>query len=78
VKLYLDTSALVKRIVAESEWAALGDYLRRFTEDDLFTAALARTELIRAVIEGGPPAITEARALAGQYRHRGAEPRRAR
>ena len=63
VKLYLDTSALVKLIVAESESTALSDYLQRFAEDDLFTAALARTELVRAVIDGGPHAITQARAL---------------
>ena len=63
VRLYLDTSALVKLIVAESESAALSVYVQRFAEDDLFTAALARTELVRAVADGGPPAITEARAL---------------
>jgi uncharacterized protein len=63
VRLYLDTSALVKLIVAESESTALSDYVQRFAEDDLFTAALARTELVRAVADGGPPAIAEARAL---------------
>jgi predicted nucleic acid-binding protein len=62
-KLYLDTSALVKLIVAEPESRALSDYLHRFADDDLFTAALARTELVRAVADGGAPAITEARAL---------------
>jgi len=49
--------------VAESESTALSDYLQRFAEDDLFTAALARTELVRAVIDGGPYASTQARAL---------------
>ena len=63
VKLYLETSALVKLIVAEPESRALGDYLHRFADDDLFTAALARTELVRAVVDGGAPATTEARAL---------------
>jgi uncharacterized protein len=63
VRLYLDTSALVKLIVAESESTALTDYLQRFAADDLFTAALARTELVRAVVDGGPPAITPARAV---------------
>jgi predicted nucleic acid-binding protein len=63
VRLYLDTSALVKLIVAESESTALTDYLQRFAADDLFTAALARTELVRAVVDGGPPAITQARAV---------------
>jgi predicted nucleic acid-binding protein len=63
VRLYLDTSALVKLIVTESESTALSHYLQRFAEDTLFTAALARTELVRAVIAGGAPAITGARAL---------------
>lgn len=63
VRLYLDTSALVKLIVAEPESTALGVYVQRFAEDNLFTAALARTELVRAVVDGGPPAIAEARAL---------------
>ena len=63
VRLYLDTSALVKLIVAESESTALSDYFQRFADDNVFTAALARTELVRAVADGGPPAITEARSL---------------
>lgn len=63
VRLYLDTSALVKLIVAESESTALSVYVQQFAEDNLYTAALARTELVRAVVDGGPPAIAEARAL---------------
>jgi predicted nucleic acid-binding protein len=63
VRIYLDTSALVKLIVAEAESTALSDYVQRFAEDDLFTAALARTELVRAVADGGLPAVTQARAL---------------
>ncbi len=63
VRLYLDTSALVKLIVAEAESDTLSEYLRRFAEDFLFTAAVARTELVRAVAEGGQPAVTEARIL---------------
>jgi hypothetical protein len=39
-------------LVPESESTALIDYVRRYTEDDLFTAALARTELARAVAVG--------------------------
>jgi predicted nucleic acid-binding protein len=63
VRLYLDTSALVKLVVAEAESAALRDYLRSYPEDALFTAALARTELVRAVGAGGPSAVGKARAL---------------
>ena len=69
VKLYLEPSALVKLIVAESESTASSDYLQRFAEDDLFTAALAGTELARAVVDGGLLAITEARALLDPPRH---------
>jgi uncharacterized protein len=65
VRLYLDTSALVKLIVAERESAALRRYLRRYAEDVLFTAALARTELVRAVADGGQSAIAQARSLLG-------------
>ncbi|HME49161.1 type II toxin-antitoxin system VapC family toxin [Mycobacterium sp.] len=63
MRLYLHTSALVKLVVAEAESAALSAYLQRFAQDLLFTAALARTELVRAVAEGGQPALIEARAL---------------
>ncbi len=63
VRLYLDTSALVKLIVAKAESDALSEYLRCFAEDFLFTAALTRTELVHAVADGGQPAVTEARIL---------------
>jgi uncharacterized protein len=63
VRLYLDTSALVKLVVAEPESVALSTYLQQFAEDALFTAALARTELVRAVADGGQSAMTEARIL---------------
>ncbi len=54
MKTYLDTSALVKLVVAEDESTALQEYLRAVAADTLFTAALARTELIRAVSGAGP------------------------
>jgi uncharacterized protein len=63
VRLYLDTSALVKMIVLEAESDALRDYLRQFAEDVLFTAALARAELVRAVADGGQSAVIAARDL---------------
>jgi len=49
VKTYLDTSALIKLVVAEPESSALRTYLATIADDTLFTAALTRTELIRAV-----------------------------
>lgn len=53
MQVYLDTSALVKVVVREPESAALRRYLRSHTEDVRFTAALSRTELIRAVSRSG-------------------------
>jgi predicted nucleic acid-binding protein len=62
VKLYLDSSAVVKLIQREPETAALRRYLRQSSRDDqFFTSALSRVEVIRAVTLGGPAAIAQAR-----------------
>lgn len=66
MKTYLDTSALVKLVVAEDESTALQEYLRAVAADTLFTAALARTELIRAVSGAGAGAVTQARRILDQ------------
>lgn len=63
MRSYLDTSALVKLVVAEGESQALKIFLRTHAGDSLFTAALARTELIRAVAPNGAQAIADARDL---------------
>jgi predicted nucleic acid-binding protein len=63
VRIYLDTSALVKLVVAEGESQALKYFLGVHAEDGLFAAALARTELVRAVAPNGAQAIAEARDL---------------
>jgi predicted nucleic acid-binding protein len=63
VRIYLDTSALVKLVVAEDESEALKHFLGAYADDSLFSAALARTELIRAVAPNGAPAIADARDL---------------
>lgn len=64
MKTYLDTSALVKLIVAEKESTALRGYLRDTAgADTLFTAALTRAELVRAVAGSGPTAIAHARVV---------------
>lgn len=63
MRIYLDTSALVKLIVAENESQALLHFLGEHADDSLFSAALARTELIRAVAPNGPSAIADARDL---------------
>ncbi len=59
----MDTSALVKLVVTEEESQPLQSYLTEHEQDTLFTAALARTELLRAVAPNGPQAIVDARNL---------------
>jgi predicted nucleic acid-binding protein len=63
VKLYLDTSALVKLVQVEAESAALRRYLRRSAGDLRVTSALSRVELVRAVAAGGPDAKAHARRV---------------
>ena len=63
MRIYMDTSALVKLIVAEDESQPLRSFLRERAEDSLFSAALARTELLRAVAPNGAQALADARNL---------------
>ncbi len=49
MQLYLDSSALVKLVVSEAESSALRTYLAERRSDARMTAALARTEVVRAV-----------------------------
>jgi predicted nucleic acid-binding protein len=57
--VYLDSSALVKLVVAEPESAALRRFLR--TEPRRASCALARVEVLRAVRPHGAVAVTRAR-----------------
>jgi predicted nucleic acid-binding protein len=61
LKLYLDSSALVKLVQREIESDALRRFLRRQRGDQLVTSALARVEVCRAVLLGGPAALAQAR-----------------
>jgi predicted nucleic acid-binding protein len=61
VRLYLDSSALVKLVQRETESDALRRFLRRRRTDQLLTSTLARVEVVRAVLGGGPPAVAKAR-----------------
>jgi len=65
MRIYLDTSALVKLVVAENESQALRSFLATESGGSLFSAGLARTELIRAVAANGAQAIAAARKLLG-------------
>ena len=60
---YLDSSALVKLAVEETESNALRQYLRR--RRPLVSSALARTEVLRALLPEGDEAIARGRAVLG-------------
>ncbi|AGB23265.1 putative nucleic acid-binding protein, contains PIN domain [Mycobacterium sp. JS623] len=51
--IYVDSSALVKIVVYEAESPALARYLASVPDDKRLTAAIARTELLRAVARRG-------------------------
>ena len=59
--IYLDSSALVKLVVAEPESEALGKYLR--DRPARTSSALARVEVARAVRPHGARATTRARQM---------------
>jgi len=59
---YLDTSALVKLVVAEPETEALRAWLAA-TDRDPAASDLARTELLRAVRRAAPDRLVQVRAV---------------
>src|SRR5215218_1201864 len=58
---YVDSSALVKLAVREAESAALRRYLGRHRP--LVSTALARTEVVRALLPLGPDAVRRGREV---------------
>jgi uncharacterized protein len=58
---YLDSSAIVKLVVRESESVALRRYLRR--RRPLVSSSLARTEVLRALLPGGDEAVAAGRKV---------------
>ena len=58
---YLDSSAIVKLAVKEPESEALRRNLRR--RQPLVSSALARTEVLRALLPGGAPALSSGRRV---------------
>ncbi len=58
---YLDSSAIVKLVVREPESFALRRYLRR--RQPLVSSALARTEVLRALLPAGDDAMSRGRAV---------------
>jgi predicted nucleic acid-binding protein len=67
LRLYLDSSAVVKLVQREGETEALRRFLRRHGADQLVTNALARVEVVRAVRAGGPSAIAHARRQLNRF-----------
>lgn len=66
MRLYLDASALVKLVQVEAGSSALRRYLRRHRDDEKATSALSRVEVVRAVLDGGLPAVAKARRQLGR------------
>jgi predicted nucleic acid-binding protein len=66
MKLYLDSSALVKLVRQETESTTLRRFLRRHRGDLRVTSALARVEVVRAVMGGGPNAVAHAKRQLGR------------
>ena len=58
---YLDSSAIVKLVVAEAESAALLAHLR--TRSVLVSSALARVEVVRAMRKNGDASVARARTI---------------
>lgn len=58
---YLDASAIVKLAVAEPESAVLRRHLRR--RRPLVSSALARAEVLRALLPAGTPAVAAGRSV---------------
>lgn len=61
---YLDSSAIVKLAVAEPESAELRRYLRR--RRPWVSSALARAEVVRALLPAGPAAVRGGAAVLGR------------
>lgn len=57
---------MVKLVQHETESDGLRRYLHRHRGDVRVSSALARTEVVRAVAAGGPPAIAHARRVLGR------------
>jgi predicted nucleic acid-binding protein len=63
--LYVDSSAIVKLAVREPESPALRTYLRR--SGPLISSALARTEVLRALLPLGEAAIQRGRGVLSRF-----------
>ncbi|CAN5353204.1 type II toxin-antitoxin system VapC family toxin [soil metagenome] len=67
MRIYLDSSAIVKLVQREAESEALRHYLRRYRREARVTSTLARVEVVRAVRAGGPEMVALARRQLGRF-----------
>jgi predicted nucleic acid-binding protein len=63
MNIYVDSSALVKIVIEEADSPALGRYFAEFSLDRQLTAAISRTELVRAVARRGATGDNARKAL---------------
>jgi predicted nucleic acid-binding protein len=63
MNIYVDSSALVKIVIEEADSPALGRYFAEFSLDRQLTAAISRTELVRAVARRGATVENARKAL---------------
>lgn len=69
MKLYLDSSAIVKLVKREAESDPLRSFLRRHGADGRVTSSLARVEVVRAMAGAGPEAVAHARRQLARMDH---------
>jgi len=65
VAIYVDSSAIVKLAVREPESAALRRYLQR--KRPLVSSALARAEVLRALLPAGEEAVARGRSVLRRF-----------
>ena len=63
MNIYVDSSALVEMVIEEADSPALGRYFAEFSLDRQLTAAISRTELVRAVARRGAAVESARKAL---------------
>lgn len=61
--IYLDSSALVRLVVAEAETPQLVDYLRKHSRSPYVYSSLSHWEVVTAVQHIGPQAVSQAMTL---------------
>jgi predicted nucleic acid-binding protein len=62
---YVDTSALVKLVVTETETPALQRFIANLDPADFVTSAISRAELLRAASRRGDATLHKAREILG-------------